>query len=283
MHRAMRIIQTACVLAFVLAFAHAVDAQRGGGGAAPAKPMTPAAASSIAINPDAYLGQYVTVMATVEQRYTPWVFTIDQDKTASTGKEVLVFAGTLNAPVDLNTYVTVIGDVVRFEPDEIAKRGKELMTDLPPDVAAKFRGKAVIVATSVISAAMVDLMKRQPPPMTAEEEALSKAMKSIQPAFAALRTAVAASKADDAKLQAVVLKSAFAGTEPFWKAKAKTDALGWAQDARKQAETIEKAATTGNWDEAKAAATTLGAACQSCHGAYRERFDDGSYRFKGGS
>jgi len=27
-------------------------------------------------------------------------------------------------------------------------------------------------------------------------------------------------------------------------------------------------------------AGTLGQSCQSCHAAYRERFDDGSYRIK---
>src|SRR6185436_11206772 len=165
----MRRVQATVTLALVFGFALAMHAQRGGGagGGAPAKPLTPAAASSIATNPEAFLGQYVTVMAAVEQRYSPWAFTIDQDKTKSTGKEVLVFASTLNAPVDLNTYVTVIGDCIRFDPAEIAKRGKDLMANLPPDVAAKFQGKAVIVATSVINASLVDLMKRMPPAMTA--------------------------------------------------------------------------------------------------------------------
>jgi cytochrome c556 len=280
----MRRVQAVFILALTFGFALAMHAQRGGGagGGAPAKPLVPAAASSLATNPEAFLGQYVTVMAAVEQRYSPWAFTIDQDKTKSTGQEVLVFAATLNAPVDLNTYVTVIGDCVRFDPAEIAKRGKDLMANLPPDVAAKFQGKAVIVATSVINASLVDLMKRMPAPMTAEEEAFSKQMKKIQPAFTALRTAVAASKADESKENAGILKAAFAETEAFWKSKGKTDALGWAQDARKQAETIEKAAAAGTWEEAKTAAATLGTACQTCHGTYRERFDDGSYRFKGG-
>jgi len=41
--------------------------------------------------------------------------------------------------------------------------------------------------------------------------------------------------------------------------------------------------TAGKWDEAKATVGTLQTACGRCHGQYRERFDDGSFRYKSGS
>ena len=80
--------------------------------------------------------------------------------------------------------------------------------------------------------------------------------------------------------EATVLKQAFTDTEVFFKPK-KPDATSWAVDARKHVESIQSAVTAGKWDEAKATAGTLQQACGNCHGAYRERFDDGSFRYKG--
>ena len=91
-----------------------------------ARPMVPVAASSIAGYPDTYYGENVSVIAAVETLLSKTAFTIDQDKTKSTGKEVLVLAPTLNGILVPNTYVTVVGEVIRFEPAEVAKRAQEL-------------------------------------------------------------------------------------------------------------------------------------------------------------
>ena len=45
----------------------------------------------------------------------------------------------------------------------------------------------------------------------------------------------------------------------------------------------EKAAKAGAWDDAKKAAAAVGGACGACHTPYRERLEDGSFRFKAGS
>jgi cytochrome c556 len=37
---------------------------------------------------------------------------------------------------------------------------------------------------------------------------------------------------------------------------------------------------TGNFDAAKTSVTPLGATCASCHGKYRERMEDGTFRIK---
>src|SRR6266581_3568674 len=68
-------------------------------------PRVPLAASTLAANPDPYIGEWVTVTAAVEQTLAVLAFSIDQDKTKSTGKEILVLAPRMNSPVDLNTYV----------------------------------------------------------------------------------------------------------------------------------------------------------------------------------
>ena len=131
----------------------------------------------------------------------------------------------------------------------------------------------------MITEKFVDLAKRLPPPMTADEESLSKMMKQLPPALAALRSAVDANKAEDAKKNATVLRQGFTDTEAFWKPK-KAEPTGWAHDAKAKVEGIQASIAAGKWDDAKTAAGTLQGACGQCHNAYRERFDDGSFRIK---
>jgi len=243
------------------------------------KPVVPLSASTVATHPDAYYGEPVSITAAVEKSLSPTAFSVDQDTTKTAGEDVLVVAPRLNNPVETNGYVTVLGELVKFDPAKIDAM-KDFTVDLPSEVAAKYAGRPVVLAKSVINAAGVDLAMRLPPPMTPQEEQLQKLMKQIGPAFAQLRTGVTESKTDSAKEHADVLQQAFADTESFWKDRKKADAAGWAQDARKHAASIEKAAEAGNWDEAKKAAGDLGQQCQSCHREYRERFDDGSFRIK---
>jgi len=168
---------------------------------------------------------------------------------------------------------------VKFDPAEIAKKAKDYKLDLPPDAIAKYTGRPAVIATSVINEKFIDVAKRLPPPLNAEEEAFQKVMKGVAPAFAALRAGIDKSEAENSTKNAAALKQAFTETEAFFKPK-KPDATLWAADARKQVETIQAAVTAGKWDEAKTHAGTLQQACAQCHGQYRERFDDGSFRYK---
>jgi cytochrome c556 len=260
--------------------------QQGGAPAAPVKPLLPIAANTLAAHPDVYVGERVTLTAAVNQILSRSAFAVSQRKvsgaggrTEPSGDDVLVLAPILNSPVDLDKYVTVAGEVVRFDPAEIAAKVKDYKLDVTPEVIEKYRGRPTVIATSVINGAFVDLAKRLPPPMSADEKAYDDLMKQVGPAFAALRNADA-SNAEATTKHVAVLKQAFAQTEAFWKGKGKTDATEWAQNARKQIDVIEKAAGAGNWDALKTSAGTLGQACQTCHAAYRERFDDGSFRIK---
>ena len=67
------------------------------------------------------------------------------------------------------------------------------------------------------------------------------------------------------------------------KKRGKLDAVKWAADARANVLAVEKAAKSGTWDAAKTAAAAVGSACATCHTPYRERLEDGSFRFKAGS
>ena len=220
------------------------------------KPLIPASASSIAANPQQYLGQLLTVYAAVERIVSSTTFTIDQDPGKPGVGEVEVLVPSWTIPPTPNTYVTVIGEL------------------------GLMNGRPAIKATSVLDSKMVDLARKALPPLTPEEQAFDAVMKKVQPAFAALRTAVNESNGEAVKAQAAVLKHAFGDTEVFFKQRGKADAQKWAAEARMQAEALD-AASAGKWDDAKASVTALQQSCSSCHAVYRERQDDGSYRIRG--
>jgi len=132
----------------------------------------------------------------------------------------------------------------------------------------------------VVNSTGIDIAKVAPPPLTAEEEAYQKVMRQVGPANTALRSAIDKMDGSAVKDQAVILSKAFAQTETFWKTKGKADAVGFATEARKNADVITAAATAGKWDDIKAAAAPLGQQCAGCHGVYRQRLDDGSFRIK---
>jgi cytochrome c556 len=246
----------------------------------PPQAIVPVSAGTLAANPDAFVGATVSLTAAVDQRYGSTAFSIDQDRAKSAAADVLVLAPLLNAPVDANAYVTVIGEVVRFDAAAVAAKMKDAAPALPPGVAAKYAGRAAIIATSVINAAMVDLARRLPPPMTPEEEALSKVMKQVGPGFTALRAAATASNAADTTVQATALKTLFTEAAAFWKTRARPDAIQWTEDAKVTSEAIAVAAAKSDWETVKTAVPKLQQICGSCHGLYRERLEDGTYRFK---
>jgi cytochrome c556 len=253
---------------------------------APAKVLVPVATNTVTANPDAFYGQAVTITASVEQILSRTSFVVDQRRVGTATlkgvkgpTDVLVLVPNIQSPIDLKSYVTVMGEVVKFDPAEVAKKAKDYKLDLPADALAKYAGRPALIATSVINDKFVDVAKRLPPPMNAEEEAFSKVMKQVAPAFAALRAGLDKSEAENANKNAAVLKQAFTDTEAFFKPK-KPDATLWAGEARKHVESIQASVAAGKWDEAKTTAGTLQQACGRCHGQYRERFDDGSFRFK---
>lgn len=246
----------------------------------PPKPLVPVAASSVANNPDPYIGEYVTMTGAVEANLSKTSFSVDQDKTKPTGKDVLVLAPTLQTPADANGYVTVIGQLIKFDEKEVAEKLKDYTIDLSPEDLAKFRGKPVVLATAVINTAGIDIAKKPIPPMTGDDLALQKIMTKLPPAQAALRKAIDGKDLDLVKEQATIMKTAFTEVEAFWKAKGNTEAMNIATEARKHADGILFNLGLGHLDAAKTSITPLGATCASCHGKFRERMDDGTFRIK---
>src|SRR5687767_15887943 len=118
MHRSTRftfLLGSASLAAFVLSLT-AVSGQ----GQPPApppgtppKPLVPVAASSVAANPEPYVGEYVTLTAAVEANLSKTPFSVDQDKTKSTGNDVLLLAPNLQKPADPNGYDPVLGQLTK--------------------------------------------------------------------------------------------------------------------------------------------------------------------------
>lgn len=252
--------------------------------AAPAaRPMIPMTAASLVRDPGSYIGENVSLMASVDAVLSRTAFTIDQNKTATTGQDVLVIVQTLSAAPELNSYVTVQGEVIRFDPAEVAKRNKNFAVDLSPELVEKYRGKPAILATAVITTALLDLAKKPIPPMSPAELAFSQLMKAIQPAVTAVRAGLEKPDAAQLKDQAAVLRKSFADVEAFFKARGTADAIGWSAESLKHVSTIETGIAAAKWDDVKAAAGSLQQLCTQCHTQHRERMEDGSYRIKGGA
>lgn len=244
------------------------------------KPVVPLAASTVAAHPDAYYGEPVSITAAVSKTLSATAFSVTEPTVKTTAGDVLVLAPRLNSPLKPDGYVTVLGELVKFDPSKMAGEAKGYTVDLAPEVAASYTGRPAVLAKSVITSSGVDLAMRLPPPMTPQEEAFQKIMKRVGPAFGGLRKSVTEVNGDAAREHAGALSDAFADAQAFWKSRNRPDAVSWAQDARKQAESIGKDAAAGKWDDVKTAAGALGQQCQSCHREYRERFDDGSFRIK---
>jgi hypothetical protein len=247
----------------------------------PPKPLVPVAASSVAANPDPYINEYVTLTGAVESNLSKTSFSVDQDKTKATGKEVLVLAPSLQKAADANAYVTVIGQLIKFDEKEVAAKLKDYAIDLSPADIAKFKGKPVVLATAVINTAGIDIAKKPIPPMSADDLALQKIMTKLPPAQGALRKTLDSKDMAGAKEQATIVKQAFTDIETFFKTKKNDEATKWAADGKNHAEAILVNLGLNNIEAAKTSITPLGSTCASCHGKYRERMEDGTYRIKG--
>jgi hypothetical protein len=257
----------------------AVKAQRGGGAAASGPPV-PVTASSLAAHPLEYVGRTVAMMGTVARQLSPTVFTVEQGHATTLPIGVLVIAPALTEAPASGAYVSVVGAAVTFDPADLgALKGYAL--DIPPDVAAQYRGHPAVLATAVVGPDLWDLTKRRPTPMTPEEQAFSELMKQVNPAVTALRTGVTASDAAAARQRALELKRLFADVQAFFRKRGVADAEGWAGEAVRLSESIDAASAASNWPQATEATTSLNRLCSTCHAAHRERQEDGSYRIKG--
>jgi cytochrome c556 len=109
---------------------------------------------------------------------------------------------------------------------------------------------------------------------------IDKTMKTVGPAFGAVRKAVDGGAMADAKTAAATLATAFVETEAFFKSHGKADGVALAQAGKQAADAIAAAASA---DAAKAPVGELTKTCAGCHTKYRDKAADGTYTFKAGA
>ena len=276
----------ACIAAAALMFVltAGVDAQRRRGNDNSAF-GAPVATNTIVDAPDQYFGKLVTITAGVERMVSKTTFLMDQQKVTgptavkAVGKPILVIAPYLTSSLDQKKYFLVRGQVVKLEPAALARVAPDYVLDLPDEVGATFMGQPVLVASSVLTSTYVELARKPIPPPTPADVALTSAMKTISPAFNALRTAAQESRADVVKTNLASLTPAFAQAEAIL-GDLRHTAGAQAREARTHVAAMETALASGNWGAVKSSADALNQTCQSCHTAYRERQDDGTFRLK---
>lgn len=247
------------------------------------------ATNTILQNPDAYYGKLVTVSAGVEQVLSKTAFLVDQRRmsgprqVSAVGAPILVIAPYLTAALVPPQYLLLRGEMVKLDSAALARVAAGYALDLSPEMSAKYQGQPALVATSVIDSRSSELGRKALPPLTPEELAVRAAMKIISPASGALRTAVQESNAAAVAQNVALLQPAYTQTEDTWDGLGQKGAAEWARQSRDLAAGIARAAAAGQWDEAKASVGAVNQSCQTCHGTYRERREDGSFAFKPGS
>jgi hypothetical protein len=276
-------------LLLVVVLSGPASAQRGRRGGANANLGVPLATNTVLENPDAYYGKQITISAGVARTVSKTAFLLDQWKAAGPnaveplGRTVLVVAPYLTNALQHRNYLLVRGELVRLDTAAVARVAAEYKLDIGPDVWSEFHGQPMLLAASVIDSAYTELAKKPVLPPSASELAMSEVMKTISPAFTALRAGADESKADVVTQGVSKLQPALSRAETIWDDLGQGSASQWARDAQDQASAIQQAAAAGKWDAAKYAATKLNQLCTNCHNAFRDRSDDGSFRFKAGS
>ena len=98
-----------------------------------------------------------------------------------------------------------------------------------------------------------------------------------------LRTGADESKADVVTQSLAQLRPAFTQTEAIWDDLGQSSAGEWAREALDHTASMERGVTAGDWGAIKTSAAKLNQLCQNCHGTFREREDDGTFRIKPGT
>ena len=130
---------------------------------------------------------------------------------------------------------------------------------------------ALAMIVAVASAVIVSAQAKS-------DEDYDKLMKAVGAANGAIAKASdGATVAAEAKKMQALFKDA----QQFWAARKNTEAAGWAASAMTHAAEIEKAAAANNMEGVAAHRKELGAVCQTCHKANREKTETGFQIRKG--
>lgn len=111
-------------------------------------------------------------------------------------------------------------------------------------------------------------------------EELNAAMKTAGAANGSLRKSIAAKDGAETAATAEKLAAAFKTVQAHFEEHHMEDGIKFAQTANQASMNLAAAAKAGEWDKASDELKTLGAQCQGCHAAHREKLADGTYKMK---
>ena len=107
-------------------------------------------------------------------------------------------------------------------------------------------------------------------------------MQKIGAAAAAAQMHLTGKRLPDTAKEAQDVATLFGDVEKFWAQNNRSDAVAWAQQARKAATEFAGAAAAGDAMKSQVAATSMMGNCRMCHDAYREPDGRGGFRLKAG-
>ncbi len=113
-----------------------------------------------------------------------------------------------------------------------------------------------------------------------DEHELTGVMKTAGAANGALRKTVAAKDEAETVANADKLEGVFKKAQEHFEEHHMADGVKFAETAHQAAMDLAAAAKAGDWDKASAELKTVGAQCQGCHAAHREKLPDGTYKMK---
>jgi hypothetical protein len=280
--RIVRSVNAVAAAALLLAGTAATDAQRRNRDNS--NLGIPVATTSLVRTPEAYYDKLVTISAGVDKVISKTMFVVDQRKAtgpaavAAIGAPVLVVAPFLDSRLEPNSYLQIKGQLMTFGAASFSRLATSYTPDIGAEEEAAYHGQPVLVASSVLDSTYKELALRPPP--GPDEVALSGAMKVISASANGLRTAAQGSKLEVVKEHVAKIDAALAQTQPIWSKLGLPQAETWAREARGHLAAIDRAGGTGEWEAVKASTAALNQMCANCHGAFRERRDDGNFGLK---
>ena len=108
-----------------------------------------ATVDEIVAKPKDFYEKQVMVTAEIEDVFSRTVFSVDQDKLLSTGRDVLVVAPGLRRPVSGDMDVTIVGEVMEFDKGDVEDRFRDYKLELSDALIRTFRDRPVIIPTSI--------------------------------------------------------------------------------------------------------------------------------------
>jgi Pyruvate/2-oxoacid:ferredoxin oxidoreductase gamma subunit len=113
-----------------------------------------------------------------------------------------------------------------------------------------------------------------------DHEEVNKAMKTAGAATGSLRKTIAAKDSSETAATAETLAAAFKIIQAHFEEHHMEDGIKFSQTGNKASINLAAAAKAGEWEKASDELKTIGAQCQGCHAAHREKLPDGTYKMK---